>query len=341
MSNNLLSVGVDDGHNNTCIYSLQNGKEVKLAMPSRIINGKVNKITLTKKEKKIFEYKTGDEIYSIGDIDHSLYTSFNEYPISDMNRVIVNHALYLAGFGGKSLSIVTGLPMKHFYKLKGMNEDLIEKKEKNLLSSAIGGKIKSLDDEVELARITKHSVLPEGVAAWMDLFLTILPDGSWQKNEEIANERIAIIDIGGRTTDIAVIKAMDVDYRRSATLDKGMLGVYDYIKNGIQDEYEAEDLDDKEIYQSLDSKTIKIFGKPQDISDIVAEAKQEALGQIYNEVKMKLGNASDIQKVYFVGGGSLIFKDIIKDWYPHNGTISEDPLFANARGMFKYSMASI
>lgn len=329
----VVFVGGDDGHNNTCIVT-STGKQFHI--PSRAAIGSVKKFSIAGQKAKTFAYKAGDDIYTLGEIDKTAPTNFDEYPISTMNRAIVNHALHLAGLGGKNVVITTGLPVRHYYKYSGINEELIKKKKKNLLSSSDGGNISSLDG-LELPRIVKHHVIAEGIAAWIDFVTNISPDGEIHYDMDLIKERIAVVDIGGRTTDVAVIKDWDLDPERSTTLDAGMLSVHEIIRGIIKEEYDA-DIDDEQVYNAVQTNTVKVFGKKEDITKIVDKAKTEVLGRIYNETQRKVGKGGDLQYVLFVGGGSEVFRDQLSGWYKKNGIISPNPLYANGIGMAKCSM---
>lgn len=329
----IVFAGVDDGHNNTCIAT-STGHQFQI--PSRAAIGQAKKFSIAGQKQKTFTYQSGDDLFTLGDVDNTAPTNFNEYPVSTMNRAIVNHALNLAGLGGKNVIITTGLPVRHYYKYSGINEELIKRKKKNLLSSSEGGNIKSMDN-LELARIVKHHVVAEGIAAWIDFVTHISPDGEIKYDMDSIKERIAIVDIGGRTTDVAVIKDWDVDPERSATIDAGMLSVHEVIRGIVKEEFDA-DIDDEQVYKAVNTNQIKVFGKIENISSIVQTAKSEVLGRIHNEIKRRIGTGGDISNILFVGGGSEVFSEQLSGWYTKNGIISPNPLHANAIGMAKCSM---
>jgi plasmid segregation protein ParM len=48
-----------------------------------------------------------------------------------------------------------------------------------------------------------------------------------------------------------------------------------------------------------------------------------------------LGRGAELERILFVGGGTVALATHIRDWFP-NQVIAEHPAFANARGMLKY-----
>lgn len=334
---NPIYVGLDDGHNNTCIVTsdVENSENKKFTMPSRAMSGEVQSFAIGSKEKKTFAYEADGQILTVGDINKTIETNFDEYPTSPMNRIIANHAMYSAGLGGKKVIVTSGLPIRQYYTYSKANSALIKNKKKNLLSSDVGGNIISKDNFL-LPNVIKHSIIPEGFAAWIDYIATIKPDGSYEFDRNLVNEKIGIVDIGGRTTDIAVIKSWEVDAQRSSTIDSGMLDIHNHIRGQIK-EAEGVDLDDEEIYRAVNENKVKIFGSMVDVTQVVNNAKSKVLNEILHQIKLKIGKGGDLSKIVFVGGGSIIFKDDIDGMFRHS-ELSHDPLYANARGMLKFSM---
>ena len=70
-----------------------------------------------------------------------------------------------------------------------------------------------------LPRIVSVDVVPEAVAAWFDFVI----GRDLQLNSQRYAEYTAVVDNGGRTTDVAVVKDGEVDLRQSGTLDVGTL----------------------------------------------------------------------------------------------------------------------
>ena len=57
--------------------------------------------------------------------------------------------------------------------------------------------------------------------------------------------------------------------------------------------------------------------------------------RLYAETRRQLGRGMELDRVLFVGGGTVALADHLSDWFP-NQQIAEQPAFANARGMRKY-----
>ena len=80
---------------------------------------------------------------------------------------------------------------------------------------------------------------------------------------------------------------------------------------------------------------MRLHGKDYDVAELVDAAKRELVERLYAETRRQLGLGVELDRVLFVGGGTVALAEHITDWFP-NQAIAEHPAFANARGMLKY-----
>lgn len=325
-------LGVDDGYAETKIV-MQDGQSFKI--PSIAKAGLMNQISLSGSETTVFPYQTNDGNYITGEILEADPTAFDEFPISALNRVIVSHAIRSAGIpAGSEVIICTGLPVKKFYVAGNLNKDFIKKKKQNLLKNDVV----PLNGGI-LPKIIKHDVVSEGIAAWMDIVMQRDEAGKLKINQKIRQQRIAIIDIGGRTTDIAVIHNGNLDISRSSTINVGMLAVKESVKERLSEKFSVS-LSIEQVDQAIKLKKIKLFGEWEAVEDIVNSSEQTVASRIEAECKRCLNNSSDLDKIVFVGGTVMAIEQYLKGWFRQQ-SIGDDPAFANARGMQKFAEYSM
>ncbi|MND12164.1 StbA protein [compost metagenome] len=321
-------IGLDDGYAETKVV-LSSG--VCFRIPSQAKAGEMSQIAINGSGHTVFPYKTQDGNYIIGDITETDSTAFDDYPMSALNRVIVMHALRLAGVEQDAqVFVCTGLPIKRFYLAGSINKNLIKQKTANLLKNDVV----SLDGE-GLPKIFKHEVVSEGIAAWMDVVLYRDESGKIVVNKEQAAKRMAIIDIGGRTTDIAVIQNGNLDINRSSTINVGMLAVQEMVKEAIIAKFELSP-SIEHLNTALTEKRIKLWGKWEPVADLVIAAQKTILARIESECKRCIGNGADLDQVVFVGGTVVEVEALLNGWFK-NQYIGFEPGYANARGMQKYA----
>jgi plasmid segregation protein ParM len=324
-----IFIGVDDGFYETKVAI---GEDDCFSVPSRAKSGEDRQISITGSTKPtIFTYDTPDGPFSTGALRAHDSTAFDTYPFSTMNRVLVMHALREAGVPeGANISICTGLPIKRFYLGAAMDQQCIKKKRDNLLLNDVRTR-----DGFELPVVKNHTVVAEGIAAWLNLVLQRNKDGILEKDSETVEKRICFIDIGGRTTDVAVIQNGILDAERSITVELGMLSVGEIVREKIVETYKIEPTS-LQLESATTEGSITIWGEEHSTNDICQAAKKTVASSIEAVVRKTIGSAADIDRVRFVGGSVAALGDLVNDWFPHQ-EISENPSFENALGMRKFA----
>ncbi|MBY3155280.1 ParM/StbA family protein [Rhizobium laguerreae] len=330
IDSNLL-VAVDDGYAQTKLYTvLPDGTEIKQVRRSSIRTGKQG-IGSINGDGFVGLYEVDGVGFTVSELIESEDTKFDGFHTSVLDRVLVNHALVEADLSNYSVDLWTGLPVADFFRDGEKDKAKIALKRENLLKP-----IKAGAPDVILPKIEDVKVGCQAVSAWVDFAM----DDNLNLRSDI-DGAVAIIDIGGRTTDIATVMngGESVDHQRSGTDNIGMLDVYAGLSHGIARKFDVRGnlpLSDLAKAMRNPDKTIKLWGKPRDISDIVDAVLEEYEGKLKRAIEVVIGNGASIDHVVFVGGGSALFTGLLKS-FPHNGQIVTDPEFANARGYHKYA----
>jgi plasmid segregation protein ParM len=320
-----ISIGLDDGYAYTKL-ALADGRLV--AIPSRARVGRANVTWLNETRHKIAEYETEATLYAAGEIDGEP-TYFDGYPFSGLNRVIVQHGMQQVKLGGHSVHTVSGLPVSAFYLKDGSQRaETVEKKRASLKQA-----VDPIDGRLS-ASIAFHDVIPEALAAWYDHVITDT-NGDVVLAEERLGAPVAVVDIGGRTTDYVVVADQAVVHDASGSLRCGLLDVKKQVGEGICAKYDLEVIGERTVEQAVQKGSVRLYGQEQDVSALVREAKQQVLERLHAETRRQLGLGAELDRVLFVGGGTVALAEHIRDWFP-NQAVAEHPAFANARGMLKY-----
>ena len=324
--NKNLFVAVDDGYAQTKLIgdNPEGGMLIKTIMRSTVRPGRYGLGGFGGGGVSSYETEEG-EFFTVSDEIESENTQFDGFHTSTLNRVLVNHALISSGYGGRNVSLITGLPVADYFLDDEKDEEHIAAKSQNLTKGITAA-------GVIMPEILNVKVGCQAVAAWFDF---ILDDDINTVNT--VTGRTAIVDIGGRTTDIAVvINGAAIDHSVSGTENIGVLDVYNALGKAIRREFRIKE---KFPLEALDAavRTGKflMWNKEQDVSQLVEEVVIEYEGKIAREVERRIGSAANLNAVVFVGGGSALFKSIAGR-FP-NGAMNEDPEFANARGLYKFA----
>ncbi|MCM1964135.1 ParM/StbA family protein (plasmid) [Acinetobacter pittii] len=336
-----LVVGVDDGHDGIKIY---NGElAIQFRMPSRVAIGATIMGDPDDVNRKIISVNgnkyTVDEFCS----EH-IDTRTEDYPVSEANIALVYQALDKAfGKDYRDFKIATGLPLNRFYGGQDgtKNVDLIKNKTNNLMINLRDKSVFNLyeaSNNLDPISISKHIVLSEAQCAYFDALMT---DKGKKTDlyDDLFEGGCAVIDIGGRTTDIAVINPQGgtMQTSRCGTLDVGIITLKSILNQNIKAKLKmSSDISDWRLNKALDSGTLSIGKESHDVSDLISQAKDKVIEQIINKVKVHVRDGKDLGAVLLVGGGSITLgEQLINKLEYNNIQIVKDPEFANARGMYK------
>ncbi len=201
-------------------------------------------------------------------------------------------------------SVVCGLPINQY---KDNHKNLEELIERNKIKTI---KINGIERTIV---IEKFKVYPEGIGAYYNLN---------------SSEDIILIDIGGRTTDIAYVA--DNKHQKSSTVAVGTLNIYKSIADTINSKYSL-DLRLKDIDRIIDRGALTIDGEKINLSFITNILKSNFM-KVKEDLDFKFNARTE--KIVLVGGGAKLFSKAFMNRYS-NCSIAEDPIYSNAKGFKK------
>ncbi len=285
--------------------------------------------------------------YSVDGVDYSCQGSQNlidlrngEYPTSVHNRVLTTHALTKAGLLGQPIRLAVTLPFRDYFDSKGMlNEDLRNKTQANFSKSDVVVLGKKAQPEIKSC-----NVYAEALAGWFDWALD--DQGNMRDEATAVKEDMAVIDIGGSTTDICAVRLEDgallINNAASGTKKVGVLDARHALDSLIRERLVAEKVfegghDNKVpswfINMVLEKGHGNYYGKDWDMSDLRDIALKGNSEQIINFIKTTLGNLGHFEKIVIIGGGAIVFGEVLKRALPMAVFGNE---FSNAIGAVKY-----
>lgn len=344
MNKKLDVVGMDDGHDtiNVCSgFDSRTQEYSYLAIKSLAVSGLDQMVALGNSDSA---YETEGELLTVAQenaLANHLETRFMDYPKSNLNRVLVHHALYLAGYSGKDVNLITGLPVDRYYVGGEVNDKLVQEKSESLKKG-----IKNLNPAISQTNVAISKVASEGIAAVYDALF----DGEGNMNVEFAtiveNKPVSVIDLGGGTLDIATVaeRAKSIYANKSGTFPIGVISLKENIAALIKAEFGlSNEPPATYIDQAIRTKTYDVFGKLVNIESILQKAARPYVEQVKNAIIKKIGDGSDLGLIIFVGGGAAIIetifgKEIFSEIVRQKVFIPEQPEYANARGFWKAGM---
>ncbi|MFJ5624566.1 hypothetical protein ACIQD3_17960 [Peribacillus loiseleuriae] len=161
-------------------------------------------------------------------------------------------------------------------------------------------------------------VYPEGFAAYINL---VMDNHSNIINRDLIDKQILIQDIGGLSTDIAVIKNRKVDDDKAQGFNLGVAEALEAIREEIRKKHGVE-LDSRRdvveiITKKNDRNHIMVRGSRTSVHDITDRILGELAKKQYRHLRNVWQKNSQTEICYFVGGGSIVLKDYLKTLNNH------------------------
>ena len=155
-------------------------------------------------------------------------------------------------------------------------------------------------------------VYPEGFAAYVNL---IMDNDLKVINKELIDKQILIQDIGGLSTDVAVIRNRNVDDDKAQGFNLGVSESLEAIREEIRSKHGVE-LDSRRdvvdiITRKNDRHHIMVKGSRTNVHDITDHILLELAKKEYRFLRNVWAKNSQSEICYFVGGGSAVLKDYI------------------------------
>ncbi|MFD2638867.1 ParM/StbA family protein [Piscibacillus salipiscarius] len=156
-------------------------------------------------------------------------------------------------------------------------------------------------------------VYPEGFAAFINL---VMDKDLKVINKDLIDKHILIQDIGGLSTDIAVIKNRTVDDDKAQGYNLGVSESLENIREDIFTKHGVE-LDSRRdvveiITRNNDRNHIMVKGSRTSVHDITDRTLLELAKKQYRLLRNTWQKNSQTEICYFVGGGSNVLKEYIK-----------------------------
>lgn len=341
----LMTVAVDDGfaYTKAARFDTQARRIETWSHPTCICSGVRSITSFSGTSRSVEVYETEGLFFTVGNAMEQEETRFDGYPFSAQNAVMVHHVLLsnpAIASGSAPLHVAASVPMSLFYDETG-REAMIERRRKSLMRPVVRqGSDKAL-------RIERVDILPEAASSYIDY---VVSDEGKQNFSTLP--QVAIIDIGGRTTDVAVmIGGTSIDRSRSGTEEIGVLDLLESIAAAVPAEVARQmgktvpctipaRLVEAQLisFQKKGTAEIVLFGRRLDLTGIVERALEAFVRQIHARAQRRIeGISAQMEAILVTGGGAALTQSTLGEMYPHL-IVPQDPQYSNVRGMLKYML---
>lgn len=226
------------------------------------------------------------------------------------------------------LNVITGLPVGYYTEFKDrLSETLTGEHE--LVVHGNGE-----PREITLS-VNRVKVIPQPYGSLVDyLFRT---DGTLLR-QDVARQKIGIIDIGFKTTDFTVCRELRHSERGSRTTDTGMAKAFQFIAETLR-EMSGVNVEIYRLYDAVREGSIKVRGAEYDISKVKEEVFSRLAAAVVSDMERIWVDDWDLDMVLLAGGGGESLFEYIKPMVKGEIALLEtqdDPRLANVVGYVKY-----
>jgi plasmid segregation protein ParM len=226
------------------------------------------------------------------------------------------------------VNVVTGLPVGFFVEYRDRLAAALQGERKITLHEGSGRR------EFTLA-VNRVKVIPQPYGSLVDHLFR--DDGTMARPEQ-ARKKVGVIDVGFRTTDFVISKALRHSERGSRTTDNGLAKAFSVIASALA-EMSGVNVELYRLYEAVQEGTIKIRGAEYDISKVKDEVFSRLATAVLSDMERAWADDWDLDMVLLTGGGGQALYDYLKPMVRGELALAEtrpDPRLANVHGFVKY-----
>ncbi len=230
------------------------------------------------------------------------------------------------------LHVVLGLPVSYFQLLKASCEARLIGYHKLVWVESGGNRIP------KNIHIRKLHLVPHPMGTYSGLIMDT--DGRLQA-EKFRERKIAVVDIGFRSTNVIAMDRLRFSNRYSGTIDLGISQGFERIERKLRDQT-GRRLTFGQLYQAVRMGHIRIEDQTYNIERVRREAFSLLAEQLADNISHLLAAAWDLDSLLLTGGGSRELADYIGPLLP--GEVSQieneqDARLNNAQGQLRLARA--
>ena len=227
------------------------------------------------------------------------------------------------------INLISGLPIGYFKENHNRFNETLSGHHSITYHSSDG---KQKNREIY---INKVRMLPQPMGSIVNLLMN---DNGKIANPDLAKQKIGVVDIGFRTTDLAILDRLRYINRGSKTIDMGIAKGFGVIANKLR-EKSSVNVELYRLYRAAETGTITMRGHGFSFPKIRDQVYSQLATSIADEIDRLWANDWDIESIFLSGGGSRELAGFLEPLIVGN-VIPIDPdqdsRLNNVKGYLKY-----
>ena len=177
-------------------------------------------------------------------------------------------------------------------------------------------------------------VIPQGFGA---LLAVVLNDAGDIVDADLANGRVGVIDVGGKTTNLLSVSHLSEVGRETASVNSGAWSVARAVKRWLADNCPNLELRDHQVVQAMTQRHVRYYGDVVGLGEVVDAAVAPLADQVIAEASQLWNGAASLDAILVSGGGAHLIGAHLQRHFRHARTIDVDPVYANALGYWRFA----
>lgn len=325
-------IGIDLGYGYVKVFDGQN----EIIFPSTVGVGtelKFNSLLMSfRKPTDNLVITVDNKKYFVGDLairqSSIVSRSMGRNRVEDIGaKVLLLAALALfMETGEQKFNVVTGLPVDYYQAYK--DDWALLMQGTHAVKFGPTGEEKPL-----LITIDKIQMIPQPFGTLYDHRLSA--DGTLVESD-IDNLKIGIVDVGYKTSDLALADGLEFVGKQSMSSEIAMSAAYSMIGQKITDKFKVEK-ENYELDKIVDSGILRVAGVPYDITEYRKEAFNLVADKIATEAN-SIWDRRELDLIMLTGGGGQAISEYFLPRFPQ-AVLVNGPQTANVRGYLKLANA--
>lgn len=257
------------------------------------------------------------------------HTLDQEKLIEDFVKILAITAAGLCTDTSAPINVVSGLPVGYLKRDSKKFKKIIQGVHEITFHNKDG------EDVKKRIHINKVHVIPQPIGS---IFNLIFDESGKLKDRNLATQKLGVVDIGFKTTDLSIFDHLQYIERGSSTMDTGISKCFSVIANKLRQESNI-NIELYRMFKFIESGMIKIRGKEYNISNLKKRVYSHSAAAIASDLNRLWENDWDIDSIILSGGGSIELNEYLTPNIDGNvipiGT-NVDPRFNNVQGYCKF-----
>lgn len=227
-----------------------------------------------------------------------------------------------------SVTVVAGVP----------TEDYNSKEQLRVLAEVLKGQHQvEIDGTTVNVKVETVLIIPQPIGTFYNV---LLDDEGKLEREELLDERVGIVDIGGGTILIDTLLNFEFDKKARKQYSTGANDLYEAIASRIEDNVSLYQIE-KLVRTGIAEKQFSYkFSKNNilDITEIVEQEIRSFSRRLVSQLRSTFKDIKSIDTLIITGGTSnIIDQAMVKEVF-ENVVFVDDAEMANVRGFYKYGV---